>query len=222
MPKKGLYIVIEGSDGIGKTTQARDMLIPKLKESGINAIYAHEPGGTQMGEEIESILKERRLNRHPMTNLLLFTAARIEAWYSLIKPSIDSGCWVIADRNWLSSAVYQGYAEGLGIKKVHEITRNSLPAEYMYPDLTIFAEADASQQIRLLESRGKSQQDYFESKKDSFQNNLRSGYKKIAADPIIRSDVVMNEVIKLSFNGTQQEVHQRVMETIASRMTNVL
>lgn len=216
MPNRGQYIVIEGSDGIGKTTQTRDLLVPSLNESGIEAIYAHEPGGTAMSEALEIIIKNRQLERQPLTNLLLFTAARLEGWNRLIKPALDRGTWVVADRNWLSSLVYQGYAEGLGADKVYQITKNSLPTDYIYPDITILAEASAEQQIRLLQARGQSQEDYFESQTSSFQDSLRQGYAKLASEKLIQTSDQQKNVLQVSFDGSREAVQARLKQAIVS------
>lgn len=220
MSSKGLYIVIEGSDGIGKTTQTRDRLVPDLNQAGIEAIYAHEPGGTAMSEALELLIKDRHLDRQPLTNLLLFTAARLEGWNKLIKPALDRGVWVIADRSWLSSLVYQGYTEGLGAEKVYQITKNSLPDDYIYPDITILAEASIDQQVRLLHGRGQSQYDYFESKNDSFQNSLRQGYARLASENLIRSDKLNKNVVQVSFNGSREQVQARLKQAITNLRPN--
>lgn len=220
MASRGLYIVVEGSDGIGKTTQTRDLLVPYLNQTGIKTIYAHEPGGTDMSEALEIIIKNRQLERQPLTNLLLFTAARLEGWNKLIKPALEQGTWVVADRSWLSSLVYQGYAEGLGADKVYQITKSSLPDEYIYPNITILAEASTEQQLRLLKRRGKSHEDYFESQRNSFQASLRQGYDRLADEPLIRSESQQEKFIKLSFDGDLETVQARLKQAIANLNPN--
>ncbi len=217
---KGRYIVIEGSDGIGKTTQARDLLVPRLQKAGITAHYAHEPGGTAMAEGIEALIKKRQLQRHPMSNLLLFTAARVEMWQQVIAPALAKGDWVVADRNWLSSVVYQGYAEGLGIDTVQALTSQALPPDYLYPDITILGQASQLQQQRLLEHRGKSHEDYFESKQNSFQQALRDGYHALEHESRIRSRFHPSTLHVVSFDGSQQTVHERIWQQLTNLATN--
>ena len=86
--KLGRYIVIEGSDGTGKSTQA-ELLVNNLNIHGINASQIEEPGATPIGAELRKIIKNGQLDRSPSTNLLLFTADRLETWNNIIKPSLD-------------------------------------------------------------------------------------------------------------------------------------
>ena len=96
--KKGKFIVLEGIDNCGKTTQAK-MLEKYFQEQGIEVVLAREPGGTQIGEEIrEVVLKPRDKMANPITQTLLFYAARTEFMDQIVKPNIDAGKMVITDR----------------------------------------------------------------------------------------------------------------------------
>src|SRR4051812_44238736 len=105
---KGKFIVLEGIDNCGKSTQAK-MLEKYFKEQGIDVIMAREPGGTQIGEEIrEVVLKPRDEMANPVTQTLLFYAARTEFMDQVVKPNLDAGNMVITDRFESSTYVYQG------------------------------------------------------------------------------------------------------------------
>lgn len=202
----GIYIVIEGPDGTGKTTQAQ-LLARNLQAAGINARYVHEPGETTIGTALEAVIKDRDIGRSPLTDLLLFTANRIELYEQVIKPEIDTEAWIIADRNWLSSLVYQGHASGLGTEKVRSITAMMLPKAYVKPDATILLSLTAERRRELLGSRGTSQADYFETKPETYQRKLIEGYEIIADDMSL-----VNESISAS--GSIDDVHERIIQAL--------
>lgn len=111
---KRIFIVIEGPDGGGKTTQA-NLLMNYFKEKGEDAVYVREPGGTEVGEEIRSILLKSRGGNClmlPATQLLLFYASRNEFIYHVVTPQLREGKIVVTDRFEGSSFVYQVYAQG--------------------------------------------------------------------------------------------------------------
>ncbi len=109
---RGRYIVLEGTDGAGKTEQVK-RVIAALERRGKRAVSVYEPGGnTLMGDEIRRILKANSIPRQALTNVMLFNAARVEA-LTTIKRHVDAGEWVVCDRNRLSTFVYQSFAEGI-------------------------------------------------------------------------------------------------------------
>lgn len=104
--QRGKFITFEGGEGTGKSTQARK-LAERLQAKGIPTLVTREPGGTPLGEDIRGlILKDRP--QDPMTELLLFAAARAEHMTAVIRPALDDGTWVISDRFIDSTRVYQG------------------------------------------------------------------------------------------------------------------
>jgi dTMP kinase len=206
----GKYIVIEGPDGTGKTTQAQ-LLVKKLNEQGISSCYVHEPGETPMGLELEKIIKNRTLERSPSTDLLLFTANRLEVYRQVIHPALSAGKVVVADRNWLSSVAYQGVAGGLGIDVVQSVTKTWLPAEYINPTFTALLYAPEDQHQQMLGKRGTSQQDYFESKPDEFQQLLNAGYKDAAQ---LITHQLDSTCASISAGGTIEQVHDRIIEVL--------
>lgn len=221
--ERGRYIIIEGADGTGKSTQA-DMMQSYLREShGINSIQVHEPDGFEGSEELDipavtgatelrKIIKNGTIDRDPWTNVMLFTAARRLNWQQAIKPALDKGVWVIGARNYLSTLAYQGYGEGVDIDRIIEYTRDNVSKEYLNPDLSIILTLgnEAVRSSRIL-SRGELEQpDTFESRSADFQEAMQAGYLTYARDndlPIINaSDTVesvqtqLNAILKEKFN----------------------
>lgn len=179
---RGKYIVIEGSDGTGKSTQVA-MLREKLKEKGIDSIEFHEPGGLPITDSIRSVILNAELQREPTTNLLLFTATRHELWKKARK-KLEAGTWVIAARNYFSTLVYQGFGEGVDKQLIRDITQQFTDDLYIQPDLAVILtlENQAEREARI-HNRGRlAVADTFESKDDSFQQTVQDGYHKLAEE----------------------------------------
>ena len=205
-----VYIVIEGPDGTGKTTQAR-LLAKRLLLEGRPARYVHEPGQTLMGLELEKIIKNRSLARQAQTDLLLFTANRIEVFSQVIQPSLRNGEVVVADRNWLSSAAYQGIAGGIGIAEVQKETAKWLPKEYVHPTFTILLYLPESQHQVMLTGRGTSEKDYFESKPEAFLQKIKEGYQKAG------ELCLPNRYARVEASGAIEEVHGRILAALRQK-----
>lgn len=94
MVTTGRYLVIEGSDGTGKSTQV-DLVAAYLCKRGVATMVIHEPAGTPMADALRGLVKDGRIPRQPLTNLLLFTAARYEAW-QVAQAALDRGQWVLS------------------------------------------------------------------------------------------------------------------------------
>lgn len=178
----GKYVVIEGHDGTGKSTQV-DLIRETLRNQyGIESIEFHEPAGSPIADEIRTILKNGNLKRDAITNMLLFTAARHDIWESRAKPALERGEWVITARSYLSTLAYQGYGEGLDLDLITTITEKSMDSNYIEPDLVIILNLDdETERLKRIEKRGELENpDTFESKDIDFQNKVRAGYVTIA------------------------------------------
>lgn len=178
---RGKYIVIEGGDGTGKTTQA-DILQEYLESQGKTVINLKEPGGSPVSEAIRSVLLDGTLERTPMTNILLFTANRHELWHSTIKPALEQGTWVISTRNYWSTLAYQGYGEGMSASIITAITATFTDKDYMNPDHAIMLTLDDinTSKERIKERGAQEKPDTFESRDLEFQQRVLSGYSHIA------------------------------------------
>lgn len=178
---QGRYIVIEGTDGSGKTTQA-ELLVAYLKQRGLDVLLLHEPGGTPIGEEIRTILKNGSLDRDALTNVLLFSASRAESWKTIIQPSLKKGIWIVSARDYTSTLAYQGYGEGIPIDLIEQITLLATDEKYISPDFrTILDIHDEQERTKRITSRGALiHPDTFESRPDDFQQRLMHGYRAIA------------------------------------------
>lgn len=199
---RGKYIVIEGHDGTGKSTQVA-LLRERLAKHGIDSIEFHEPEGSPIADEIRHIIKRADLPRDGVTNMLLFSAARHDIWFGQALPALERGTWVVASRNYYSTLTYQGYGEGLDLDIIGTTTRIATDDTYMQPDhaiiLTLENETERKQRI---EKRGPLETpDTFESRSADFQARVHEGYVALAAS---------HRLPVVSATGTPAEVHQQI------------
>jgi dTMP kinase len=230
MSERGKLIGFElGIDGVGKTTQAK-MLASRLSDEGRPSVYVHEPGDEpdRMSNEIEDIMefvvKSKDVDKTPREAFLAFTIGRLATYRKKIKPRLDNGDNVIFDRNWLSSVVYQGHADGIGIDFIREETARYMPEEYMYPDFTFLIQSSEEHRQKLLRHRNTSDKDFFESREDDFQSRLREGASLIEEDEnFVRfHKKIGNQTIKtaqfISFDGTIEDIHERVFDVVQTKI----
>ncbi|PID29385.1 dTMP kinase [Candidatus Saccharibacteria bacterium] len=181
MSAPGRYIVIEGNDGTGKSTQV-ELLRERLAQHGITSLEFHEPAGTPVADAIRTVIKNGALERQPTTNLLLFTAARHELWHSAAH-ALAQGQWIVSSRNYYSTLAYQGYGEGLGTHTIIDMTRRFTDERYMTPDCSLILTLDTKTRQQRLSGRGDfAQTDTFEGRDDQFQARIDDAYAAIAAD----------------------------------------
>ncbi|MGH7540366.1 MAG: dTMP kinase [Gemmatimonadota bacterium] len=134
-----LFLAIEGVEGAGKTTLAR-WLGARLHEWGVPCRVEREPGGTPVGERAREILLDPGLEVSPEAELLLYLAARAEFVRAVVRPALEAGEVVIADRYELSTFAYQGIARGLGLERVRRL--NAFATGGLSPHSTLLLEID--------------------------------------------------------------------------------
>lgn len=136
----GLFLVFEGVEGSGKSTQAR-LLAGWLSAAGRDVVLTREPGGSPAAEAIRAILLDRQFGGlDPRAEALLFAAARAEHVAQVIRPALQRGAVVICDRYIDSSLAYQGAARGLGVVEVAHLS--AWATHGLHPDLTILLDLD--------------------------------------------------------------------------------
>ncbi|MBR6964954.1 dTMP kinase [Candidatus Saccharibacteria bacterium] len=179
-----MYIVIEGQDATGKSTQVELLAEYLRKKTGKKVITMHEPDGDlDSAHELRKIIKDKNYNLEPLTHVLLFTAARKELWRKLAEPVLKEGGFVISARNWWSTLAYQGYGQGISRSKIIRITKEAMPDQYVNPDKSVILTLEDS--IRLSRQTGRddnSKNDTFESKSMDFQHKVDHAYLNIAKD----------------------------------------
>lgn len=175
---KGLFIVMEGPDGSGKTTQI-NLLEQYLKEAGYECLITREPGGTVIGEEVrELILNPEYKEMSPVTEMLLYAASRAQLVHEVIGPTLEAGRIVISDRFVDSSIVYQGIARNLGISTVAAV---NAPGIGIYrPDGIFFIDLSEEEGIRRKKNQKKL--DRMEQESIDFHHLVSEGYRKVLAE----------------------------------------
>jgi dTMP kinase len=176
--RRGKFITFEGGEGAGKSTQGR-LLARALEARGHSVVLTREPGGTPAAEEIRKLLVEGAPERWtPMSETLLFLAARADHVARLIEPALNEGKWVVSDRFADSTIVYQGIARGLGTDNVHRLSAAALGQ--FTPDLTLILDLDPKVGLSRAGKRGV-QENRFEGFNEKFHLELRRGFREIAA-----------------------------------------
>ncbi len=176
--KRGLFITFEGGEGAGKSTQAK-LLSARLEGAGIPTLVTREPGGTPLGEDIRGlILKDRP--QDPVTELLLFAAARAEHMTALIRPALDDGTWVISDRFMDSTRVYQGRLYSVEPELIKILERFTVAPDF--PDLTLILDLPPEAGLERANTRGTLSR--YDAERIETHVALRQGFLEIAeAEP---------------------------------------
>lgn len=213
-----MYIVIEGQDGTGKSTQVEKMA-EFLRGRGLEVLTLHEPDGDlESAHKLREIIKQKKYDLEPLTHVLLFTAARNELWRKLAEPVLARGGVVIAARNWWSTLAYQGYGQGISRSRIIRLTRQMLPEKYVSPDKSVILTLSNAERRRREAGRDAvrrdaaaqtsssakstdttSETDTFESKPDEFQSKVNHGYEKIAKEfgiPTLDASLSIDEIFE--------------------------
>ena len=168
------FIVFEGIDGSGKSTQAKSLL-RRLRRRNIPALLTHEPGGTPLGEQLRRWLKGRP-DLSPLSQLTLFIAARAQLIEMVIKPSLASGVTVLSDRYTASTVAYQGHGSGMDLELINSL--NLAATGGLTPNLTILFDLMPEES---LVRRSDSGVHAFESEPWTFHRKVRESYLAQAA-----------------------------------------
>ncbi len=169
-----MFISFEGMDGCGKSTQVR-LFIDYLENKKIPYVFVREPGGTSAGEKIREILLHSHEELNPRTELLLFLASRSQLVEEVIKPAIQSGKIVIADRFAHSSVAYQGAGRNLGVETVENL--NNFATGMTYPDIVFLIDIPVEEAMKRLSQWSK---DRIEKEGTDFWNKIRECYLDLA------------------------------------------
>ncbi|TXH09673.1 MAG: dTMP kinase [Hyphomicrobiaceae bacterium] len=179
----GFWVVLEGPDGAGKTTQAR-LVEERLAGMGFQTLLVREPGGTEAGERIRSILKDRGAPLEPMAEALLFFAARVQLLHARIIPALRAGKVVVCDRWVDSTLVYQGIAGATPTQKPLQLCMllEEKLLEGWKPDARLYLDAPLQILLERLSASGGGK-DRFESRGESFFVKVVEGYRTLSKSP---------------------------------------
>ena len=178
--RTGLFITLEGGEGAGKSLQAA-ALARRLKRAGLAIVRTREPGGTPLGERLRDIvlgLSSRGAPPlDPLTETLLFVAARAELVASVIAPALARGDAVLCDRFGDSTLAYQGFGRGVDLATIERL--NTIATRGLRPQLTVLLDLPVEE--GLTRTRGAGQADRFGRESLAFHRRVRRGYRTLAA-----------------------------------------
>ena len=178
MPTRGLFITIEGGEGVGKSTNIA-FLESFLRENGVELEVTREPGGTAMAEAIRGLLLEpREESVHPVTELLLMFAARSQHLHSRIEPALAAGKWVLCDRFTDATYAYQSGGRGIPAELVRQLEQ--IVQGDLRPDYTLLLDAPVATGMARASERG--ELDRFEQEQLDFFERVRATYLQLAEE----------------------------------------
>lgn len=186
----GIFVVFEGGEGTGKTTQTRALAV-RLRTLGREVVETFEPGDGVVGARIRSLLLDPSMSPTPVTEVLLYAADRAEHVRTVVRPALERGAAVVCDRYLWSSLAYQGIARGLGADVVEMANRAAVDG--CEPDVTIVLDTDP--EIGL--ARTGHEPDRIEAESIEFHRLVRRGFRDLAAvnaAPVVDAQLGVDEV----------------------------
>lgn len=201
--EKGYFITLEGTDGVGKTTQI-GLLKAFLEDNGCTVFVTREPGGTSISEKLREILLDKRNSEMTdITEMMIYAASRAQLVAEKIAPALQRGEVVICDRFVDSSVAYQGYGRGLGdtVSIVNQYATSGLE-----PDVTFFLDLDPEVGRARI---GKDVQDRLEQEKREFFDKVHEGYLDLCRkypERMIRIDA------SLSIDEMQKSIRNVILD----------
>ena len=206
---KGKFIVFEGIDGCGKTTQINEIFnwLPKsnLLSNNSSIIKTREPGGSLLGKKLRELILSNNKDNVPtnLTELLLYTADRTEHVAKIISPALNNGDWVLSDRFSGSTLAYQGYGRNLDIEIIKKL--EIIACQGQKPDITFFLDISTEESI----VRRKNQiPDRIESEGINFLRKVNIGFKKIAQE---------NNWIVISASNNKENITNTIKENLIAK-----
>jgi len=204
--RAGLFLVLEGGEGVGKTTHAL-LLADWFASLGLTVTRAREPGGTRLGEAIRHVLLHHRdLAIPPESELLLMLAARAAFVREVVRPALARGEIMLSDRFEYSTFVYQGLGRGLGLERARQL--NAFATGGLRPDLVVVLDLPPAGAAARRRREGRTD-DRIEGEGEGFLTRIHEGYRALAAgDP---------HAVVVDGQGTSEEVQERIRSVLRAR-----
>lgn len=199
---KGIFITFEGIEGCGKTTQAKLLYEHLLKEAR-PVLLTEEPGGTEIGFKIRALLLDKNHGSiHPLTELFLYNASRVQHIMEKIRPFLNRGYIVICDRFMDSTFAYQGYGRGIDMKIIN--TLDEISRQGLRPDITFLLDIEPELGLKRHASK---ELDRLEMESIEFHRTIRNGYLEIARREPDRIAVIPAA-------GSVEEIHKLIIDKV--------
>jgi dTMP kinase len=219
--RRGWFITVEGPDGAGKTTQA-EALADHLRQRGLNVLLTREPGGTHLGERVRDLLLAAgsgTASTDPLTDALLFSAARRQLVTEVLRPALERGQTVICARYADSTLAYQGYGAGVPIERLRAL--EAIATDGLVPDLTILLDLSVEAGLG---RKGPDEITRFEGFDLAFHRRVRDGFLALAnASPrrfvVVDATRPLNEVATAVNSAADQLTADGEPKPVAARST---
>ena len=196
-----MFITFEGIEGSGKSTQIQ-MLKEFFEKKSLKAFFTKEPGSSEIGKEIRSILLNKENKIYPQTEIFLIFADRVQHVQEIIKPNLNEGKIVVSDRYYDSSVAYQGQREGISKIEIYELIENlDLPT----PDITFLLDLPAK--VGLKRAKNRASLDRFESEEISFHEGVRQNYLDLQEQNFQR-------IVKIDATKSPNEIFSNIIKKI--------
>ena len=196
---KGKFITIDGVEGAGKSTQI-DLICSYLHRKGIEVVRTREPGGTDLGEKIRSLLLDvDNKEMHSDTELLLMFSSRNELIQNKIIPALDKGHWVVSDRFTDASFAYQGGGRMLDLDRISKL--ESWVLGEFQPDLTLLLDVSVDIGMARIEARAA---------KDRIELEERAFFERVRSVFIDRSKSYPERIKLIDASGSISEIHTKI------------
>lgn len=208
----GRFVVFEGAEGVGKSTQLR-RLADRLEQVGVAYLGVREPGQTSLGNDIRRIVLDSDHPIVPPAEALLFMAARAQLVAQDIRPALTEGRLVLSDRFFLSTYAYQALGRGLPLADV--AGANQLATGGLIPDLTLLL--DLPEGEGLARAGRRSRRDRIERASDDFHRRVVAAFRDFADADWQRAHPEVGPVERIDASGTESEVAARVWRALAAR-----
>ena len=196
-----MFITFEGIEGSGKSTQIQ-MLKEFFEKKSLKAFFTKEPGSSEIGKEIRSILLNKENKIYPQTEIFLIFADRVQHVEEIIKPNLNEGKIVVSDRYYDSSLAYQGQREGIRKIEIYELIENlDLPT----PDITFLLDLPAN--VGLKRAKNRASLDRFESEEISFHEGVRQNYLDLQEQNFQR-------IVKIDATQSPNEIFSNIIKKI--------
>jgi dTMP kinase len=201
MTSRGLFITVEGGEGVGKSTNI-DFIAGQLRRHGVDLVKTREPGGTVLAENIRDLLLQA--GDEPVsdiTELLLMFAGRAQHISQLIEPALAAGQWVLCDRFTDATYAYQSGGRGVEVSLVQQLER--LVQGELRPDCTLLL--DAPVEVGMERARGRGELDRFEREELDFFHRVRDTYLQLAQESSGRYRIID---ASLSLDAVQEQLSE--------------
>lgn len=208
----GRFIVFEGGEGVGKSTQSR-LLAEALRARGLEVVTTREPGGTPGAEAIRAMLLDKEgpakdgLGWGARAEALLFAAARADHVETLIRPALARGAWVVCDRYLDSSRAYQG--GGSGLEDADILALHRIGSEGLLPDCTVLLTLDPAEAAARVHKRDAGALDRIGGRSASYHARVAAAFGRFAEAEPERFAVIAAE-------GAAEDVHARVLAAVSA------